>query len=97
MDDEEDVDDDEEMVGVPKSIESRQSLQRFWEVQPAATKPRGGQCECYGHKHNHDDAGPAFRALNEPPVVVWSCVAKERLHGDVFFIAGMEEARKVAG
>lgn len=86
VDDEEDVDDYEQVVRVPKGVEAGEPLQGFWEVKPVAAEPRGGQRESYGHEEDHDHAGPTFRALHEPPVVSGPFVPEKRLHGLVFFV-----------
>ena len=49
MDDEEDIDNDKEMVRVPKGIEACESLDGFWEVQAVAAEPWLSQGECYDH------------------------------------------------
>lgn len=69
MDDVEDVDDNEEVVSVPKCIESCQLLQWFREVQPAAPKHWGGKCEGNHHYYYHYDARTAFYILYKPPEI----------------------------
>lgn len=41
---EQDVDNDEQVVGVPKGIESSKPLEGFWQVYPIPAEPRLGQC-----------------------------------------------------
>lgn len=96
MDNEGDVDDDEEVVGVPKHIETAEPLQRVAVTKLAPAEPRVRQRVGDGHEHHHDHAGDPLYAAHEPPVVRDPCLPKVLLHRLVRRITRVQQPREVA-
>jgi len=96
MDDEGDVDDDEEVVRVPEHVEAAEAAQRVALAELSPAEPRVRQRVGDGHEHDHDDAGDALDAPDEPPVVRDPALAEVGLHGLVRGGAGVQQPREVA-
>ena len=65
MDDEQDVDQDEEVVGVPEGVEAGDAIKGFWELHQAPAEPVGGESEGNEHQHHHQNSRYSFPALNQ--------------------------------
>lgn len=95
MDNEENIYNNEEVVGVPESIETGQSLKGVRWTQPVSAKPWLSQHIGYCHQDHHDHPCPAFSTLNKPPIVWWPPLTKERLQGFVVSITCMQKPGEV--
>ena len=65
MDDQEGVDDDQQMMCVPESIEPCQVEERPWQFYDIPPERMGRQCEGETHQNDHENARYARNTLKE--------------------------------
>lgn len=96
MDDEQDVDDEQEVVGIPKGIVAGHPVERLGELHQAAPELAGGKCEGHCHEHHHDDPGHPLHPSHQLHVARL-LLPEVPLHQSVLVGSGGHEAGEVAG
>lgn len=96
MNEEQDVDDGKEMVGVPEGVEARQPVERRWKSHNVLAETPGREREGDGHEDDHGDSSGPHNARNKPSVR-WQLVPEIRRYQREFTRRCCDQTREVAG